>query len=206
MQDRKERDAGIEQKRRHILAAATRVFARKGYTGTRVGDIASEAGIAYGLIYHYFHNKEDILNSLFQRTWSVTLKVIEQIHQQGGTLREKLRSIAGFLLEAWNLEPDLVEVVVVEVIRSPKFLEQPNLDAFHLTFELLERILREHEAEMRPGVEPRMAAVLFLGSLEILLTGFVAREFFDDGFSVEKARDVVVDTFLSGIAAQGGAA
>lgn len=194
------RDAGFEEKRRQILAAATRVFAKKGYTGTRVGDIATEAGIAYGLIYHYFKNKEDILNSLFQRTWSVTLKVIDQIDHQGGTLRDKLRSIAGFLLEAWNLQPDLVEVVVVEVIRSPKFLEQPNLEAFHKTFELLERILIDHQAEIRDGVEPRMAAVLFLGSLEILLTGFVSREFFNESFSVESARDAVVDTFLSGIA------
>ena len=200
MKGKATRDEGFERKRRQILSAATKVFAQKGYTGTRVGDIATEAGIAYGLIYHYFKNKEDILNSLYQRTWSVTLKVIDEIDQQGGSLRDKLRSIAGFLLEAWNLEPDLVEVVVVEVIRSPKFLEQPNLEAFHKTFELLERILGQHSDEIRDGVDPRMSAVLFLGSMEILLTGFVSREFFDDTFSVEAARDAVVDTFLRGIA------
>jgi TetR/AcrR family transcriptional regulator, fatty acid metabolism regulator protein len=199
MQGKQGRDAGFEKKKSLILRAATKVFASKGYTGTRVGDIASEAGIAYGLIYHYFENKEDILNSLFQRTWSVTHKVMDEIDQQGGTLREKLRSIAGFLLEAWSLNPDLVEVVVLEVIRSPKFLEAANLEAFQGTFTLLERILARHGDELREGVEPRMAAVLFLGSLEILLTGFVAREFFAEDFSVETARDAVVDTFLCGI-------
>ena len=51
--------AGFEAKKREILRAASRAFARKGFAGTRVGDIAKEAGIAYGLIYHYFENKED---------------------------------------------------------------------------------------------------------------------------------------------------
>jgi len=195
------RDEAFEEKRRAILAAATKVFARKGYTGTRVGDIATEAGIAYGLIYHYFQNKEDILNSLFQRTWKLTLKVIEDIGQQGGDLRSKLRGIASFFLEAWKLDPDTVEVVVIEVIRSPKFLEAANLSEFRKTFVLLEKILLAHPDELREGVDPRMAAVLFMGSLEILLTGFVAREFLaEDGFEGVNTLDSIVDTFLHGIA------
>ncbi|MCP4869670.1 MAG: TetR/AcrR family transcriptional regulator [Proteobacteria bacterium] len=193
------RDAAFEEKRRAILRAATKVFAQKGYTGTRVGDIAKEAGIAYGLIYHYFANKEDILNSLFQGTWSLTLKVLEGIHEEGGTLRTKLRKIAGFFLEAWSLQPDVVEVVVLEVIRSPKFLEAANLEAFQKTFMLLEKVIASHQDQLREGTDPRMAAVLFLGSLEILLTGFVAREFLSEGLNTESGADAVVDTFLYGI-------
>lgn len=200
MQAKDKRDAAFEEKRRLILRAATKVFAKKGYTGTRVGDIASEAGIAYGLIYHYFENKEDILNSLFHATWSVTLKVVQDIDAQGTDLRDKLRKIAGFFLEAWNLEPELVEVVVMEVIRSPKFLEKANLEEFQATYRLLERIIRNHADEVREGVDPRMAAVLFMGSVEILLTGFVAREFLDEPLDPSTSRDAVVDTFLHGIA------
>ena len=90
--DKVRRDPAVfEEKRRKILRAASRVFAKKGYSGTRVGDIAREAGIAYGLVYHYFRNKEDVLNSLFQENWAIALKVMEDIHQQGGSLAEKLR-------------------------------------------------------------------------------------------------------------------
>jgi TetR/AcrR family fatty acid metabolism transcriptional regulator len=194
------RDTAFTEKRRSILRSATIVFAQKGYSGTRVGDIAREAGIAYGLIYHYFDNKEDILNSLFQETWSLTLKVLEGIHADGGSLRQKLRRIAGFFLEAWSLRPELVEVVVLEVIRSPKFLEAANLEAFQKTFLLLERVISAHRDDLRAGTDPRMAAVLFMGSLEILLTGFVAREFLSEGFTTERGADAVVDTFLYGIA------
>ena len=58
-----------EEKRRLLLDAAVRVFARKGYHASRVGDIAEEAGVAYGLLYHYFESKEDVLLTVFRETW-----------------------------------------------------------------------------------------------------------------------------------------
>ncbi len=192
--------AGFEVKRREILRAATRAFARKGFTGTRVGDIAKEAGIAYGLIYHYFENKDDILHQLFEQMWGVSLKVIEGIEAQGGSLEDKLRGIAGFFLEAWRLEPDTVEVVMKEVLRSPKFLEADNLDAFRGLFTALEGIFEGHRDELREGTQPKLIAILFLGALEILLTGMVARELLGtDADSIEQSRDALVDTFLRGI-------
>ncbi len=201
MEARQRRDpAGFEAKRRQILEAATRVFAKTGYEGSRVGDIAQEAGIAYGLIYHYFENKEDILNSLFKGAWGISLKVIEEIAAGDGSLSDKLSSIAGFFLEAWRLQPHTVEVVMLEVIRSPKFMEADNLQAFQGIFSAVERILTDHREELREEVNLRLAAVLFVGSLEILLTGFVAREFLAvDGFQAESSREALVRTFLMGV-------
>ena len=201
MAEKKRRDpAGYEAKRKQILAAATRVFAERGYEGSRVGDIAREAGIAYGLIYHYFDNKEAILNSVFQSAWSVTTKVIEGIAASEGSLRDKLSSVAGFLLEAWKLEPETVQVVMIEVLRSPKFREEGKLEAYQRIFALIEGILESHRSELRDDAEPRVAAVLFCGSLEILLTGFVARDFLRaDGFEPETTRGTLVETFLCGI-------
>ncbi len=193
--------AGFEAKKREILRAASRAFARKGFAGTRVGDIAKEAGIAYGLIYHYFENKDAILRSIFQGMWGVSLKVIEDIAGRDGSLEDKLRSIAGFFLEAWRLEPDSVEVVLKEVLRSPKFLDAENVEAFRGLFERLEGMFRAHADELRDGVDPRLTAVLFLGALEILLTGMIARELLGaDAAAIEQSRDALVDTFLHGIA------
>src|SRR5205814_1334712 len=61
-------DAGAD-KRRQILGAAVRVFARSGYHGARVGDIAEEAGVAHGLLYHYFSSKEEVLATIFRENW-----------------------------------------------------------------------------------------------------------------------------------------
>jgi AcrR family transcriptional regulator len=201
MTERRRRDpAGFEAKRKQILVAASRVFAEKGYEGSRVGDIAREAGIAYGLVYHYFDNKEDILDSIFVSAWGVTTKVIEGIAASDSSLRDKLSNVAGFLLEAWKLEPHTVEVVMIEVLRSPRFMEAGKLEAYQTIFALIEGILETHRDELREDVEPSVAAVLFGGSLEILLTGFVARNFLrTQGFEPEATRDALIDTFLGGV-------
>ena len=65
-------------KRRQILDAAIRVFARQGFHSTRVSDIADEAGVAYGLVYHYFKSKDEVLNELFSERWSLLLAAIEE--------------------------------------------------------------------------------------------------------------------------------
>ena len=57
---------GGSQKRRRILDGALRAFARKGFYGTKVSEIAQEAGVADGTIYLYFRNKDDLLISLFE--------------------------------------------------------------------------------------------------------------------------------------------
>jgi AcrR family transcriptional regulator len=201
MPSKERRDpAGYEAKRQQILRAASRVFAEKGYEGCRVGDIATEAGIAYGLIYHYFENKAAILNSIFDSAWAITTKVIEGIAASDASLRDKLSSIAGFLLEAWKLEPHTVEVVMIEVLRSPRFMEEGKLEAYQRIFALIEDILESHRDELRDDVEPSVAAVLFGGSLEILLTGFVARNFLRaQGIEPEASRDALINTFLGGV-------
>ncbi len=193
-----------EAKRRRILDAAARVFARRGYTGTRVGDIAKEADIAYGLVYHYFQSKEDVLHTLFQENWSLTLKVVEQIDAEGGDLRSKLSRIAGFFLQAWRENPDIVEVIMIEVVRGPKFLETDNLAAFHRIFDLLEAMFVRHRAagEIRADVHPRLTALLFMGALEILLTGIVARELFSGDELVQAGREALVETFMNGLVAR----
>jgi len=198
------RDAvSYEERRRQLLEAATIVFARGGYLGSRVGDIAKEAGVAYGLVYHYFKNKEAILNALFQENWGLVLKVVTDAHEQGGTLRSKLEGIASFLIEAWRLRPELVEVVMLEVVRSPKFLEEANLHAFLELLGRLEEIFAYHQTtgEVRSEVDPKLSAILFLGQLEVLLTGFVARQFLanDDPTLLDRSRVAVVETMLRGV-------
>ena len=58
-------------RRQELLDAAVRVFARKGFNASRVGDIAEEAGVAHGLLYHYFRSKEEVLETIFSDVWGV---------------------------------------------------------------------------------------------------------------------------------------
>jgi TetR/AcrR family fatty acid metabolism transcriptional regulator len=54
-------------RREHLLDAATRVFAAKGFNGATIRDVARAAGVADGTIYNYFANKEALLFDVFDR-------------------------------------------------------------------------------------------------------------------------------------------
>ena len=71
----------MEDKRRQLLDAAVRVFARKGFHASRVGDIAEEAGVAHGLLYHYFKSKDQVLETVFQENWSLLVARIESVEE-----------------------------------------------------------------------------------------------------------------------------
>ncbi|MGB5811052.1 MAG: TetR/AcrR family transcriptional regulator [Polyangiales bacterium] len=58
----------VEATRQRILAAALKVFAQRGYDGTAVPLIATEAGVGTGTIYRHFQNKEHLVNVLFRET------------------------------------------------------------------------------------------------------------------------------------------
>ena len=73
-----DRASATADKRRTILDAAVRAFAAKGYHACRVGDIAEEAGVAYGLVYHYFPSKESVLEAVFRETWGALLAAVSE--------------------------------------------------------------------------------------------------------------------------------
>ena len=80
------------EKRRLILDAAVRVFARQGFHACRVSDIADEAGVAYGLVYHYFRSKDEVLDTLFLERWNVLLDAIREVDAQDiAAARQALR-------------------------------------------------------------------------------------------------------------------
>src|SRR5438067_3862904 len=106
-----DRSTGQEDKRRLILDAAVRVFARRGYHTSRVGDIAEEAGVAHGLLYHYFVSKEQVLETVFRDTLTEVLNAFASVEESGEPAREQLRNVAAILLRAWRRDPDLVRVL-----------------------------------------------------------------------------------------------
>jgi AcrR family transcriptional regulator len=56
-----------DERHRHLLRAAARVFARKGLMATTISDIAAAAHVSHGLAYHYFASKEEIFRQLVTR-------------------------------------------------------------------------------------------------------------------------------------------
>jgi TetR/AcrR family fatty acid metabolism transcriptional regulator len=198
-------------KRAVILDAAIKVFARKGYHGCRVSDIAREADIAYGLVYHYFKNKEEILHTIFEERWSGFLEAVDEIAGRDVGAEDKLVSVAALMLNAYRVRPDWVKVLVLEIQRSSRFAEPGQLRAVGAFFASVARILRagQQSGELRADLDPDVACYVFTGALEIVITSLVLELIkLDDKAGTEseyylKVARTVVDIFLHGLARNG---
>jgi AcrR family transcriptional regulator len=162
-------------KRRVILDAAVRVFARQGFHTCRVSDIADEAGVAYGLVYHYFSSKETILDSLFLENWDVMLDAIDEAEASDQTPREKLRAIASLIVDSYSHDPDVMKVIIVEVTRAANTFGRTHLDKILQAYEGIARIVKQAQAAgtFRSEVDALFAAQAFYGLIEQVLTQWI---------------------------------
>ena len=190
-------------KRRVLLEAAVRVFARRGFHAARVGDIAEEAGVAHGLLYHYFSSKEEVLETIFRETWAALLAAVRDVEESGEPAREQLRQVAAILLRSWRRDPDLVRVLVRGVARSSE-LDRRVGDVGD-AFAAIERIVRrgQEAGELRPELDARLTSVIFYGAIEELLTGWVLELLPDGDEDVARAEQTVVEIVSGGLATGG---
>ncbi|HSC73190.1 MAG TPA: TetR/AcrR family transcriptional regulator [Gaiellaceae bacterium] len=195
-----DRSTGQEDKRRLILDAAVRVFARKGYHASRVGDIAEEAGVAHGLLYHYFRSKEELLETIFRETWRDVLDAVRAVEETDETARERLAGVAKILLRAWRRDPDLVRVLVREVTRSTTL--QRRVDEIDQAFAAVQRIIADgqQDGEFRADVDSRMVSYVFYGAVEEILTGWVLGQLGDGDEQIAAAEQTVIEVVCGGLA------
>jgi TetR/AcrR family fatty acid metabolism transcriptional regulator len=188
-------------KRRQILDAAIRVFARQGFHATRVSDIADEAGVAYGLVYHYFKSKEEVLNELFSERWSLLLAAIEETDQQEGSPREKLGAVAAFIIDSYRHDPELMKVIIVEVTRAANSFGRTHLPEIRRAYESIAKIVVEGQEEgaFRRDIDPIFASMSFYGAIEQLLSGWIFELIPASSTDFQQAKDLVVATICDGL-------
>ena len=181
-----------------ILEAAIRVFARKGYHTSRVGDIAEEAGVAHGLLYHYFGSKEELLETIFRETWSGLLATIRELETADEPAREQLRKVAAVLLRSWRRDPDLVRVLIREVAHSAPMRERVA-ESGHL--DAIARIVArgQERGEFRRELDQRLAALVFYGAIEEILTAWVLGRLADGDEELARAERTVVAVVCDGL-------
>jgi TetR/AcrR family fatty acid metabolism transcriptional regulator len=190
-----------EDKRTRILDAAIRVFAQHGYHEARVGDIAEDAGVAHGLLYHYFASKDDVLRTIFVENWGQLIARFRAVEVANEPAGEKLEGIAKILLRTWRNDPALVTVMVREVARSHQL--QDRVDEVREAFAIVQRIVEEGQAAgaFRRDLDARLASWLFYGGLEEVLTGWVLGQLPDSEDDVARAERTAVDVALRGLSA-----
>lgn len=198
-------DATVQADRRSdILRAAARVFARKGFHGCRMADVAEEAGVAYGLVYHYFRSKELLLKAVFTGTFGAYTSRLAQIAAGEGGAAMKLESMVAAAIETLRTDPDVVRLVVIQVNRTPAILDPEVLEYFLIVTETVADVLRaaQRTGELRAGVDPELAAQWLLGALEGMFSRHFLAEMTGQPLNLEASGRSLTDVFFHGVFAR----
>jgi TetR/AcrR family fatty acid metabolism transcriptional regulator len=191
-------------RRRQILDAAVRVFARQGFHACRVSDIADEAGVAYGLVYHYFRSKDEVMNELFTERWSLLLAAIDEVDGRDVSPREKLDAVAGFIIDSYRHDPELMQVIIVEVTRAANSFGRTHLPEINRAYESIAKIIADAQAEgaFRRDLDPLLASMWFYGAIEQLLSGWVFEQIPAGDRDFDRAREMLVEALCGGLEAR----
>jgi TetR/AcrR family fatty acid metabolism transcriptional regulator len=158
-----------EARSAQILRAAAAVFAARGYEATRVHDIAAEAGVAYGLVYHYFGSKDRLLQTVFTRAWGAFADDLDGIARSGRAPPDQVRAVVDYLFGALDTFPDVVRVVVLEYGRAARAggagVAHPDVARALGSLAAIFRAGAE-AGVLRPGLSPEALPVLVLGMLD----------------------------------------
>jgi AcrR family transcriptional regulator len=188
-------------KRRNILDAAITVFARQGFHSTRVSDIADEAGVAYGLVYHYFNSKDEVLNELFTERWSLLLTAIEEADASAEPPRSKLAAVAAFIVDSYQHNPELMKVIIVEVTRAANSFGRTHLPEIRRAYDSITKIVADGQEQgaFRRDIDPAFASMSFYGAIEQLLSGWIFEVIPASSADYDQAKELVVATICDGL-------
>ncbi len=161
-----------KEKEAAIFDAACRVIREKGYHQARITDIAQEAGISYGLVYHYFRSKADLFDSILKEWWGGLFAIMDRLENQFAPVEEKLAGVIGYFLDQYEKRPDLVHIFITEISRSSANLTPERKEMFKIFGEKTENIIKEGQSRnvFRTDIRPRYLTYIFLGAMESFIS------------------------------------
>jgi TetR/AcrR family transcriptional regulator, fatty acid metabolism regulator protein len=187
-------------KRDAILRAATKVFARNGFFQSQVADVAKVAGVAAGTVYLYFHGKDDLLVTIFERSMRDVIAEGRAALEGVEDPAERLRRIAHLHLGRLGRNRDLAIVFQVELRQSVKFMERFSETFLQDYLKLIRQTIADGQqtGAFRKNVSATTAAKIFFGALDEMATNWMLSP---RKYPLAAEADAVVDLFINGVGA-----
>jgi TetR/AcrR family fatty acid metabolism transcriptional regulator len=190
-----------KDKEETIFVAALKVIKEKGFHRSRMSDIAREAGISYGLVYHYFRNKEDLFDTILNRWWNNLFQLMGDISKDKCEVHKKLEGIIHYFLGTYQKNPELVNIFITEISRSTSNLTMDRLDYFKKFMALTEAVMAEGQKRglLRRDFKARYLTYIFLGALETFVSAMVLVDQKIKGDAQKKRiAESILEVFLNG--------
>jgi TetR/AcrR family transcriptional regulator, fatty acid metabolism regulator protein len=205
------RRALIERRKSQILAAAARVFARKGYERATIADIAKVARVAEGSIYNYFKNKQDLLVSLPRQLIEPAIeasraRVSTNTFAEPLPPEEILSNIAHSIIFVIRANAHVIRALVSALpnMKQPlreKYLQQVILYVTGLLKEYFQQQIEQ--GNFRQGLNPETLSLAFVGLFfPVVMFREVLQVETERNLDYDQLIDEVVSVFLRGVLAE----
>jgi TetR/AcrR family acrAB operon transcriptional repressor len=191
--------------REQLLKKALAVFSKKGYASTTLEDIAREAGVTRGAIYHHFGGKAELYNTLIREYADRGNQIMGQAVSEGGTLQNIRRRV--FVRQLETIEDDremraLMELYLFKTGSIPELEEgrQQQIESGVELIEMLAGIMSQgiEQSLLRSDVDPKEMARAYLafqnGLINLWLTA-------PEQFSLKASAEAFADVLFTGIQA-----
>jgi TetR/AcrR family fatty acid metabolism transcriptional regulator len=187
-------------KRVAILDAATAVFAKRGFFGSQVADVARAAGIAAGTVYLYFRSKDEILTSIFDRTMKEAIEEGREALKDVRAPVERLRRIAHMHLTRLGRDRSLAIVFQIELRQTSKFMERFSTTGLRDYLAVIQQTIEEGQARgvFRKSINARTASKVFFGALDEMATNWILSR---RRYALDAQADEIVDILVGGLGA-----
>ncbi len=137
-----------DERREAILKAALHIFARKGLAAARISDIAAAAGLSYGLVYHYFRDKEALFVELVRRAVLGGARVTQEALDAEGTPLERLHALCEEMVEGIRNDPEYLLLVIQATTQEslPEEAREPITRASEQNYQNVAELIRQCQA------------------------------------------------------------
>jgi len=184
-----------------IIDAALKVFSTKGYASTRMADIAREADMSYGLVYHYFENKEKLFDAIVEDWWTGFYNELEMLKKSDMSTEEKLVEIIRYILKVYENKPNQISIFVTEVSRGFIYhADSKGKDKFNKLFSLCQDIMSEGQQNgfLRKDIQANYLTYLFLGSIDTFLSVLILGNEKITAATQKRFTDGITNVFMHG--------
>ena len=183
----KVKEAYLKARREQVIDAALACFSEKGFHETTMKDIARQAGVSYGIVYHYFNSKEDIIEATWQHVYKAREAGFEKAQQKELTL-DMLdsfveKSLVRMEQPETSAEMRLRTQLFGEALLNPRIGDSMR-KSWNNTLSYFEEILHHGQAkgEIDPDIDTRVMARVFMAVHD----GIILQKALDPGLDARK--------------------
>jgi AcrR family transcriptional regulator len=181
-----------DARRTDILRAATRVFAKKGFSDAKISDVAKEAGLSHGLVYHYFENKDAVFKAILEDKICRAREAMSQDDSRPGTSLDRMRTSLGHWLERVQAEPEMSILITQAMVSNAITPEAREMMRDHIREAYASSIARIAQGQREGAIGDHASAEELASCLMCFMRGLALTTMVDFGvkFTMPRADTV----------------